>query len=130
MDEIAGEEEIVGGALPDRGLVPRDPVRLGLGLEEPNGLSHAPEREERAPRAADRLQPPGTPAVGPEDRRSQRLARGVEVDDRSTLRRECHAPHGVPRYGRLAPELLAALSDGAPEVVRILLGPADFRRVV
>ena len=52
--EEAREEEVSLRLLPGLGLVPGEPVRLGLGLEVADRLGHAGEAEERSPRGRRR----------------------------------------------------------------------------
>jgi len=85
MAEKAGEQQDLIGLRPYLRLVLRDPVDLGLGAKMIDRRLRADQLEQPAPGALDPAAHLGLTLIEPEDRRAQRLAQRIDMDQGAAL---------------------------------------------
>ncbi|MNO94826.1 hypothetical protein D3C76_864550 [compost metagenome] len=107
-----------------------DPVDLGLATEVIDRTLHAGQLEQPAPWPLDAPLQLGTALVQPDDSRTQRPPRLVDMDHRGALGGQRHATDQAAIDIHLCPQRLAGFAELLPIVFGVLLGPAGVRRVV
>src|SRR3990167_7798127 len=130
MAEKPGEQQDFIGLRADLRLVLRDPVDLGLGAKMIDRRLRAEQLEQPAPGPLDPAAHLGLALIEPEDRRAQRLAQRIDMDQRSTLGGQCHALDQPAVDIHRRPQPLAGLAEAGPVIFRVLLGPAGLSGII
>lgn len=102
------QQELVSGR-PDIRLMLGDPVGLGLGAKVIHRGLGANQLEQPAPGPLDPALRLALALVEPKDGRPQRLALGIDIDQRAALGGQGHATDQTAIDAGLRPQLLAGL---------------------